>query len=573
MRALIKIHRKFLIEQIQNDQTLKTTLKQAGHEQAINNLLSSTRYYNDILKIFSKIEKTNISEYSPGKIIFSQGDTPDNAYILLEGEVELLISSTKTKKIKSAILHKGALFGELGIIRNKLRFATAIAHKTSRLLVITGDDLKKYLLNHPQLKNLFSSLQSTYELPSHSIVEQYLGHLQGIGPAVTNIFRMEDGRVIVASKAVNENFFNLATTGLISEKLYHYKKGPLQIELSVNNNRLIGAKVLGVWDNLPIACQLILENKEISQKIIHNFENSADLSLAIEKPKPGESEIVCQCMSVSRDELQNLINKDVRDFDELSKITGACTVCKCCKFKILEMLGDKVWEHAVMRLSEKHNESIQSYTIKLTENQFKTTLPGQHIVLQIKIDDAWVERPYTISDQLQEQAARITIKKEPKGFFTNWLFEKAPNEFPVKVSQPQGEFVLDPDINKTALCFAGGIGITPFIAYAKALVEANNNKKLHIIYCVRSKNDFIFIDELNEIHNHNPSITVTYRSNDNLGIITGDEIATIIRSFNEPDIYICGSEGFEKLIHQAVENINYDQNKIHREQFVHAGSQ
>ncbi len=570
--TLIKIDSKFLTDQIQRDHSLKAQLSQIGSQQAINNLILSAKFYNDIIGIHSEAKEHNIIDYPEGKLIFSFGDKPNNAYIILQGEVELLIPIGQPKNLKSIVLHKGSIFGELGIIRNKPRIASAITHKKSRLLVISSDELKSDLLQFPGLQKLFNSLQNIYELPSHTFVEQYIGNLAGLGPTITSIFKIEDGRSIISSKTVNEDFFNIITAGIISEKIYRYAKESLQIELFVSNHYLIGAKVLGVWDDLPSACEFILQKKEISTKLLENFEYSSNLLTAAEKQQSANSEIVCQCMSVTRGTLQDLIDRGVRDFAELSSTTGACTVCKCCKFRILEMIGESSWIPTVMLRGYKHNEYIQSFKLKLTTKDFKSIRSGQYVIIQVKIGNLWLERPYTISDVLENNEIRVTIKKEPKGYFTTWLFETAPDQFEIKVSSPQGEFILNPDITEPAFCFAGGIGITPFIAYAKKIAETSSNKKLHIIYCARTEKDFILIDEFNEIIKRTPSISIDYRPTDKVGVITEDEIAKIINNNDQPDIYICGPEGFEKSIHNTLQKLNYDPHKIHSEQFVHAGS-
>src|SRR5207245_2250601 len=113
-------------------------------------------------------------------------------------------------------------------------------------------------------------------------------------------------------------------------------------------------------------------------------------------------------------QLQELIDSGMRDFELLSKETGAGTVCGSCRFKILEMLGDNPWLTAHLTLSSKHNSYINSYLINPKNTQFKKFIPGQYIIVQAKIHDKWIERAYTISGQ-HDNALRISVKKETKG--------------------------------------------------------------------------------------------------------------------------------------------------------------
>lgn len=79
-----------------------------------------------------------------GKIIFREGDAAPCAYLLKSGKVE--ISTMKNDKI--VVLNTivaNQVFGELALIDNSPRSATARAITDCELLVVTQDDLNRHL--------------------------------------------------------------------------------------------------------------------------------------------------------------------------------------------------------------------------------------------------------------------------------------------------------------------------------------------------------------------------------------------------------------------------------------------
>jgi CRP/FNR family cyclic AMP-dependent transcriptional regulator len=72
-------------------------------------------------------EKTpNIQRYSNGDSIVSEGIVSNNAYIILEGKVNITKKVDK-KSILINTLNKGEVFGEMGLISQSVRSASVVA--------------------------------------------------------------------------------------------------------------------------------------------------------------------------------------------------------------------------------------------------------------------------------------------------------------------------------------------------------------------------------------------------------------------------------------------------------------
>lgn len=76
--------------------------------------------------------------YAAGETLFSQGDEPQGLmYIVQEGEIDILVDGRSIDSIGP-----GSLLGEIGLVDNKPRTATAVAKVESRVLPI---DQKRFV--------------------------------------------------------------------------------------------------------------------------------------------------------------------------------------------------------------------------------------------------------------------------------------------------------------------------------------------------------------------------------------------------------------------------------------------
>lgn len=74
-------------------------------------------------------------KYSAGDIIFHEGESGKAVYVVLEGSVKIVKESNLENKTLS-VLGPSSHFGELALIGNTTRFATAVAEKDSILLIM-----------------------------------------------------------------------------------------------------------------------------------------------------------------------------------------------------------------------------------------------------------------------------------------------------------------------------------------------------------------------------------------------------------------------------------------------------
>jgi CRP/FNR family cyclic AMP-dependent transcriptional regulator len=81
----------------------------------------------------SLLDRQTVAE---GEKIFTEGDSGERAYIVENGEVEVY-SLKNDKKMVYGIVGKGGIFGEMALVDDKPRMATAQALKGTTVIVIS----------------------------------------------------------------------------------------------------------------------------------------------------------------------------------------------------------------------------------------------------------------------------------------------------------------------------------------------------------------------------------------------------------------------------------------------------
>ena len=88
----------------------------------------------------------NQRAFEPGEVIFREGEKSEEAYGIISGEVQISIDTKEGPRVLSQ-LYPGEIFGEMGMVDDKPRCATAIASKKTVIQVIAMDKFIEYLMS------------------------------------------------------------------------------------------------------------------------------------------------------------------------------------------------------------------------------------------------------------------------------------------------------------------------------------------------------------------------------------------------------------------------------------------
>jgi CRP/FNR family transcriptional regulator, cyclic AMP receptor protein len=121
--------------------------------------------------------------YRAGEVIFNQGDTGNEMYIVAGGQVNIFLPGEASRRISLKDLGRGEYFGELGLFDDKPRSASALATTDAVLFGLTRPMLASYLEHRPQaamamLRTMSERLRQTNALLSQRAAKNVVEELE-----------------------------------------------------------------------------------------------------------------------------------------------------------------------------------------------------------------------------------------------------------------------------------------------------------------------------------------------------------------------------------------------------------
>lgn len=104
--------------------------------------------------------------YLSGDIVFERGDRGDNMYVIIEGEIGILIEKNNGYVTR---MTAGETFGEMNLLDDLPRSASAIVIKDTSVLKLSQPKLRGLLVSYPELglgmlKTMSLKLRSTTKM-------------------------------------------------------------------------------------------------------------------------------------------------------------------------------------------------------------------------------------------------------------------------------------------------------------------------------------------------------------------------------------------------------------------------
>ena len=81
-----------------------------------------------------------IRKFVAGEIVFSEGDVGDHAFILKSGKVKITVKVADETPRTLATIGPGGIFGEMALIDDAVRAASAVVLEEAEAMVISQDD-------------------------------------------------------------------------------------------------------------------------------------------------------------------------------------------------------------------------------------------------------------------------------------------------------------------------------------------------------------------------------------------------------------------------------------------------
>lgn len=124
----------------------------AKKKTPLTSILRNTELFShlknkDIERLF---QIGHVRQYDSNEIIFNQGEPSFGTYVILEGSVEIFWKNKKSEEHISSF-DSGEFFGELSLVANNKRTASARSVGNTTLFYIYSKDLRNYFLRNPLL--------------------------------------------------------------------------------------------------------------------------------------------------------------------------------------------------------------------------------------------------------------------------------------------------------------------------------------------------------------------------------------------------------------------------------------
>jgi CRP/FNR family cyclic AMP-dependent transcriptional regulator len=117
----------------------------------------SARRFNAQKLLDSAGVKRRIVQYSPRRVVFSQGDPATDVLYIQGGAVRLSVLSKTGREAVVAMLGAGDFFGEGCLAGQQVRMGTATAIAASTILIIEKAEMVRLLHGEPELSDRFLS--------------------------------------------------------------------------------------------------------------------------------------------------------------------------------------------------------------------------------------------------------------------------------------------------------------------------------------------------------------------------------------------------------------------------------
>lgn len=231
-----------------------------------------------------------------------------------------------------------------------------------------------------------------------------------------------------------------------------------------------------------------------------------------------------------------------------------------------------------LRIEAIIKENKDTKTLILVPDREKGTVriapfkAGSYLNISVKIGDSVASRVYSISSSPNDACYRITVKRKPGGFLSEYFLNQAKEGERVTAGEPYGTMTYSSIRDgKTVIAVAGGTGITPFLSMAKAIADQREDFKLIILYGARTQDDIVFYEEFKAIMSRTDKVSVEYILSDEQkegfrhGLISADVIREYLPK-ESVSIFAAGPVGMCEYLEQELKKLNLPQKNIRIEQ-------
>lgn len=202
---------------------------------------------------------------------------------------------------------------------------------------------------------------------------------------------------------------------------------------------------------------------------------------------------------------------------------------------------------------------------------------GQHVDVRLTAEDGYqAVRSYSIGSYGPATTIELGVDEIPEGEVSPYLVRDVQPGDALEVKGPLGGyFVWRSGGEAPTQLIAGGSGVVPLVAMARAATDASAAASVRLLYSVRRREDAIYRDVLDEISGAGGvDLTWAYTRqapegwDGVVGRLDADRIRAAVWSADrEPTIFVCGPTRFVEHVADVLVGLGHATERIKTERF------
>ncbi len=209
---------------------------------------------------------------------------------------------------------------------------------------------------------------------------------------------------------------------------------------------------------------------------------------------------------------------------------------------------------------------------------------GQYLTLRFTLAGEEIRRSYSIcSSPFEKDQLRVAIKKVKGGKVSGYINDEVKPGDIIDVMVPMGNFhsELSASHTKNYVLFAGGSGITPMMSIMKAVLEAEPQSKVVLLYGNNDEASIIFKNAILDLEiRYNERLRVVHVLNVappnhphlHQGMMTKEKDLALIENYVglnlDNEFFICGPTPMMDNVVAVLKEIKIEDSRIHIEYFA-----
>jgi predicted ferric reductase len=199
------------------------------------------------------------------------------------------------------------------------------------------------------------------------------------------------------------------------------------------------------------------------------------------------------------------------------------------------------------------------------DNNWRGHRPGQFAF--ITFDEKEGAHPFTIASADRGDRS-ISFQIKALGDYTRTLGKRLEVGHAVKVEGPYGRFdVARQDSSAQQIWIAGGIGVTPFLAWLDSLQQTPNQVSADFHYCTRDRTNDPFVARLEASCVALPGVRLHIHGAQQGETLSAADVAAAQTGSRRSEIWFCGPQGLAEKLKYELGRIGRGRFRFHQEAF------